>query len=900
MEMYIYGAGPQLQRALNAVATFFTTNTFGSLVETALQLALVITATLFFLYRDAKHVLRFAVIFIAVPTFLISMKTTVQVVDAQDPMSTRSVANVPYIVALPGWAATTLMHGLTEGIETVFSSTEDRNYSTSGMVFGSSLYTLMRSTNAETVALQRYWKDFYNNCVLGDIRINRKYTLDQFISAPDLLGFLGRHSMSPVRGLYNNDNHYRTCEQALPELNTLFNSEANRTINKLATYITGRESNTTTTFLRNAIENSHSDLIGISNHSLDILKQNMAINMTRWNIQKNSHAMASNYAYTTNQMQTTTMWANIGLQAKEFIPMMHSIGIILFACFGCVIVIIALLPHMTLPVLKNYFGSFFYLATWPMIFTILNAISMWFLEGATQGATHGLSGITLSNVNGIDYVNTKWAAITGYLMMSTPAIAMALTKGAASMMNSLNYQLAGMINQTNARTSAAASTGDISHGNTQLQTHAFNNVHGNKYDTSTLLKQHGTTTQQSDGMLTTQYGDRTVYDTNPTASNFQWNVATSSQYAEAVNEQYTQAKSNLSAQQTALNQSVQSGTQLMADWKDTASSSQSYGLSHGHGASAAATKGLEQVSQATKQLSAATGWSHDKANAFLHSTYGGFDGSVTGKVGKEGSLLGFKGSVEAAMSASAGTKWTDEDRETISNMTSEQQSQIQAAIESFRAGANQTIDASNRLTADERNSEVGSYATGFTANFNETQGLMTSATQSQQEVDTLSRANSMEQRQMASLTEKLEIPFQEFVENRYKEEGQAKRILTGSDSEARQLRTDEWNDFKQTDAFKDFVLASVPTQETHQSSFNGEPTLAEWQAMAAEQYKGKALGSTSEAIINQHEQRGGTEAYYNPETHTQIVDDTRDQFERTSAHVEAPASLQENDKQSRT
>lgn len=48
MEMYIYGTGPQLQRALNAVATFFTTNTFGSLVETALQLALVITATLFF------------------------------------------------------------------------------------------------------------------------------------------------------------------------------------------------------------------------------------------------------------------------------------------------------------------------------------------------------------------------------------------------------------------------------------------------------------------------------------------------------------------------------------------------------------------------------------------------------------------------------------------------------------------------------------------------------------------------------------------------------------------------------------------------------------------------------------------------------------------------------------
>ncbi|WP_273693091.1 hypothetical protein [Vibrio parahaemolyticus] len=58
------------------------------------------------------------------------------------------------------------------------------------------------------------------------------------------------------------------------------------------------------------------------------------------------------------------------------------------------------------------------------------------------------------------------------------------------------------------------------------------------------------------------------------------------------------------------------------------------------------------------------------------------------KLGKEASLLGFKGSIEAAMTASAGTKWTDEDRETISNMTSEQQSQIQAAIDSYRTGAN--------------------------------------------------------------------------------------------------------------------------------------------------------------------------------------------------------------------
>ncbi|WP_210443519.1 conjugal transfer protein TraG N-terminal domain-containing protein, partial [Vibrio crassostreae] len=149
LDFYLYGAGPQLQRALNAVATFFTTNTFGSLIEIALQLAFIISATLFFVYRDAKHVMRFMFIYLAIPTFLISMKATVHINDAQDPMRIYYVNNVPYIVAIPGWAATTFMQGLTEGIEIVFSSTEDESYSSSGMVFGSNLYTLLRSANAE-------------------------------------------------------------------------------------------------------------------------------------------------------------------------------------------------------------------------------------------------------------------------------------------------------------------------------------------------------------------------------------------------------------------------------------------------------------------------------------------------------------------------------------------------------------------------------------------------------------------------------------------------------------------------------------------------------------------------------------------------------------------------------
>ncbi|CAH1536750.1 hypothetical protein THF1D04_400001 [Vibrio owensii] len=78
---------------------------------------------------------------------------------------------------------------------------------------------------------------------------------------------------------------------------------------------------------------------------------------------------------------------------------------------------------------------------------------------------------------------------------------------------------------------------------------------------------------------------------------------------------------------------------------------------------------------------------------------------------------------------------------------------------------------------------------------------------------------------------------------------------------ARQERANLWEQFKQTDAFKDFVLASVPSQEAHQSQFDGEPTQAQWQAMAGEHYKSQALTHTANTVAEQHQQRGGTETY---------------------------------------
>ncbi len=93
----------------------------------------------------------------------------------------------------------------------------------------------------------------------------------------------------------------------------------------------------------------------------------------------------------------------------------------------------------------------------------------------------------------------------------------------------------------------------------------------------------------------------------------------------------------------------------------------------------------------------ATGWTQEKAYACLHSTSMGIDGQVG--IGTNKDKLDSLLPASVGINMSTGQKWSQKDRETISNLEREEQSQLFSAVQSFREGATQTIDASNRLTA---------------------------------------------------------------------------------------------------------------------------------------------------------------------------------------------------------
>ncbi|WJT10918.1 conjugal transfer protein TraG N-terminal domain-containing protein [Vibrio harveyi] len=177
-EYYVYTQGDSLQRALNAVAAFFQTASFATMTSIALMIGAILTMIYFYATREPKHLYIWMIVFTLVPSMLLQQTARMQIIDKTEPSGVYSVDNVPYLVAIPTWFFSTMMMGVTETVESIFTTVDDERYGRTGMLFGSELYQLSRQSDLKDTALRKQWNDFFKNCIIGDIEINKKYTWD--------------------------------------------------------------------------------------------------------------------------------------------------------------------------------------------------------------------------------------------------------------------------------------------------------------------------------------------------------------------------------------------------------------------------------------------------------------------------------------------------------------------------------------------------------------------------------------------------------------------------------------------------------------------------------------------------------------------------------------------------
>ncbi|HAS6018104.1 TPA: conjugal transfer mating pair stabilization protein TraG [Vibrio vulnificus] len=880
LEYYTYTSGEVVNKAFNALATFFKTNTFGDYLQMCMMLGLITSLFIFMLSRNPKDLIKWMVVFFAVPLFLINMKADMLIIDKTQPGKAYKVDNVPYLVAVPTYFFSSIMVGMAEGVEAIFTTSDDERYGRTGMLFGSELYQLSRQSKVNELELQKLWRDYFNNCMIGDVRINHKYTWDDLFKAPDIFVFLDGIKQSPLRALYLDEgggkSSYKLCEEAYPIIKQRFSDAADKNMSLLAHHLLGKEGDRYKPQVVQSLQRSYNKFFSISTSASNTIKQNMLMNEIRYNLDSLDPTQAAlNYAYTTNKLQTTSMWASLGLMAREYLPMLHTMLFMLFACLGFFVAGAAVIPGLTLMVLKNYLGTFAFLATWPALFAIINGFQLWGLESLSTDVSGKFGGLVLSNANAADELHSRFAWMTGILMIGVPLIAGGILKGGQSVMSSMNYQLSSMINSTNARASAAASTGNLDFGSMQIDNHSMNNTHANKFDTNTLTNQGHSYTQNQDGSVTTQHGDgRTTYDSTQTTSRGNVSANTSSMLQESVANARSQTEQNLAQTSTQLGQTIQAGAALSDRWHDSVGKNLNYGEGSSTGFNTQVSQGMSNMQSAIENVIKQTGWTKDQSQAYLQSAYAGVDVGV----GSGKSILPF------SASANAGVKWSDEERTAYSNMSSEQKQQLEQATKQYTEGANAVTTAGTHVDNKDTRTSVEQFAHDFAINASNTKSLGASVMQSQSDLNALSNTQTRLESGGASFTTNAIQGFQNYLERNIKDPEEVQRLMTAYQPEDITEAKERWQKFTRTEEFATMAgldgdsarVVAKMNQDYQATTPTTPPQLTPEQSKTMENEWDKTQGAvdaTRSAVMHNK----GTGGLFNQDRFDGVTDNARQQ-----------------------
>ncbi|TCN86378.1 conjugal transfer mating-pair stabilization protein TraG [Vibrio crassostreae] len=893
LEYYTYTSGEVVNKAFNALATFFRTNTFGDYLQMCMMLGLITSLFIFMLSRNPKDLIKWMVVFFAVPLFLINMKADMLIIDKTQPGKAYKVDNVPYLVAVPTYFFSSIMVGMAEGVEGIFTTSDDERYGRTGMLFGSELYQLSRQSRINELALQKLWRDYFHNCMIGDVRINGKYTWDELFTAPDIFAFLDGVRQSPLRALYLDEgggrSTYKRCEEAYPIIKQRFDDAANKNMSLLAHQLLGKDADRYKPQVVQSLTRSYDKFFRMSTSASSTIKQNMLMNELRYNLDSLDPTQAAlNYAYTTNKLQTTSMWASLGLMAREYLPMLHTMMFMLFACLGFFVAGAAVIPGLTMMVLKNYFGTFAFLATWPALFAIINGFQLWGLKSLSTDVSGKFGGLVLSNANAADELHSRFAWITGILMIGVPMIAKGILKGGQEVMSSMNYQLSSMINSTNARASAAASTGNLDFGSMQIDNHSMNNTHANKFDTNTLVNQGHSYTQNPDASVTEQHADgRTTYDSSQTTSRGNISANTQSMLQESVANARSQTQQNLEQTSTQLGQTLQGGAALSDRWHDSVGKNLAYGEGSTSGFNTQVSEGMNDMQTAVNSVSQQTGWTKDQSQAYLQSAHGGFEGGVgTGK-----------GASPFNLGASGGVKWSDDERTAYSKMNTEQKQQLEQATQQYTEGANAVTSAGTQVDNKDTRTSVEQFAHDFAINASNTKSLGASVMQSQSDLNALSNTQTRLDSGSASFTANSIQGFQNYLERQAKPED-VQRLMTAHQPEDIADAKKSWQEYTRTEEFTtmagldgDTAKIVATMEKAHETSTpTQQPELTPEQNKTME----KGWASTVDTVAHTRTEMlhtKGTGGFFNQARFDGVTDDVKLQQEEAQKPIIKPEPM---------
>lgn len=725
--IHVLAAGDLFEHVLTAMAAFTNQQSFAGLLRLTALIGIVMAAAGFLKSRDPFVFARWFLGYMLMVHGVLLPKTTVMIDDisAQRP---KVVDHVPVVFALSASLLTSVGLGLAQIYDSLLALPDDLQYTKTGALFGSRLIEAAKDFRITDPMLKEEMNAYFRSCVVGDIRINQKYSVAELTNSPNIWALISAKA-SPLRRVKVNGQSVSCLEASKAEGEYSLKQKLDAEIKKAYTFfgvnLFGKPTDITyENLFKTRLQSAFNYYQGLSASASDIFLQSMMINAMRdghagYQTFTDSTAGLINQQYTKAQVQHRWSWEVIGQKAVWFLPILHTcLTLILFGVFPLIIVF-ATLPG-GLRIITGYLRFFLSLQLWPVIFAILNtAMTFW---GAQSTSPYG--SFTMVNIERIDELHADIAGVCGYLMGVLAFLAHGFVSELGAAFNSLATSMMSHIQGSSMSVAGEAASASFGLGQTSFYNTSANNFSANKHD-SNWTNLHGMRTSQSaSGVLKTITGSgEVVFDASHAMSRGAISINTSDGLNASLNEAYEQSTQAARSQGAQLHQALSNASHRLMQLSNLSGHDLRLGAGVSDSESGQYSKALSTINHIASDVAERMGVS--KEDAVTHLTNFGLSAqasmdtrhSIAGKIASWGLGVSARGDTHLKFdrSTSASDRYHSGSDGSISAREARDFSDAMNTVKQFTQSHHfddshsKAASLSNQLGADLREADTASH-----------------------------------------------------------------------------------------------------------------------------------------------------------------------------------------------
>ncbi|EKK3319721.1 conjugal transfer mating pair stabilization protein TraG [Salmonella enterica] len=794
-EVYVIAGGEWLRNNLNAIAAFMSSRTWDSIEKIALTLSVLVVAIVWVQRHNVMDLLGWVAVFVLI-SLLVTVRTSVQIIDNSDLVKVHRVDNVPVGLALPLSLTTRIGHAMVASYEMIFAQPDSVTYSKTGMLFGANLVTKSTDFLSRNPEITNLFQDYVQNCVMGDIYLNHKYSLEELMESADPYTLIFSNP-SPLRGVFDKNNHFLTCKDTSVTLKDKLNLDTQnggKTWHYYVQQLFGGRPDPNMLF-STMLGDSYSYFYGSSQSASQIIRQNVTINALREGItsyaaRSGDTASLMNLATTSSMEKQRLAHASIGQVAMRTLPMTQTILLGIAIGIFPLLVLAAVFNKLTLSVLKGYVFALMWLQSWPLLYAILNSAMTFY---ARQNGVP----VVLSEMSQIQLKYSDLATTAGYISMMIPPLSWAMVKGLGAGFSGVYSHFASSAISPTAGAAAGVVDGNYSYGNMQTE-----NVNGFSWSTNSTTSFGQMTYQTGSGATATQTRDgNMVMDASGAQSRLPVNINATRQIAAAQQEMAREASTQAESALHGFSSSIASAWNTLSQFGSNRGSSDSVTGGADSTMSAQDSMMASRMRSAVESYAKAHNISNEQATRELASRSTRASAGMYGDAYAKGhlglSMLGTGGGVGFQTGVKASVDGSDDDSHEASSgsrASHDARHDVDAkATQDFKEASDyftsRKVSESGSHTDNNADSRVDQLSASLNSAKQSYDQYTTNLTRSHEYAEMASRTESMS----GQMSEDLSQQFAQYVMKRTPQDAEAILTNTSSPEIADRRRAMAWS-----------------------------------------------------------------------------------------------------------